>query len=194
MHFTPLTSIVLLGLAVITPLVSAHPPHKTSDCSNDSIKPEPKVEPEPIVEPTEPVDLADCYHVNSPECDKAYDDNLAAYLEAHPDYNPNAEPLPDSKRTSNTCKCTGHLLADDYKGQCQYGDGWGYVRFTSHLDPEKQYLRKLLGYLPLPIRPQKFKTNRLLAFTAWQQGYADICVPTSHDPNCPGYGPDSKAH
>ena len=121
MHFTSLTSIVVLGLAVITPLVSAHPANKTSDCSNDSIKPEPKVEPEPKVdpepkvEPIEPVDLEDCYHVRSPECDKGYDDILAAYLKAHPEYNPNAEPYPDSKRTSNTCKCTGHLLTDGYE-------------------------------------------------------------------------------
>lgn len=110
MHFTSLTSIVVLGLAVITPLVSAHPANKTSDCSDRSIKPEPKEEPK-----VEPIDLADCYHVSSPECDKAYDDNLAAYIAAHPDYNPNAEPYPDSKRTSNTCKCKGSLLAGGYE-------------------------------------------------------------------------------
>lgn len=104
MHFTSLTSIVVLGLAVIAPLVSAHPANKSSPHGYESNKPK-----------IETVDLADCYRVKSPECDKAYDDNLAAYKKAHPDYNPNAEPYPNSKRTSNTCKCTGSLLNGGYK-------------------------------------------------------------------------------
>lgn len=120
MHFKSLTSIAFLGLAVIAPLALAHPSETSTKLSSyNPYKPNKPTKPTKTNTPTKPaptndIDLADCYHVSSPECDKAYDDNLAAYLKAHPDYNPDLEPYPDSKRHNNICKCAGSLLDGGY--------------------------------------------------------------------------------
>lgn len=109
MHFKALTSMAFLGLAVIAPLVLAHPSEKDSR----AVSREPAKHATPTKTPD--IDLNECYRVNSPACDKAYADAEAQYLKDNPGYNPNAEPYPDSKRKTNICKCTGSLLAGGYK-------------------------------------------------------------------------------
>lgn len=118
MHYTSLASFAVVGLALIAPLVSAHPANKTSkNPSYSTIKSTPKPKSYADAEPQahSEFDSADCYRVSSPECDKAYDDSLAAFKAENPDYDFNAEPYADSKRNSNVCKCTGSLLHGGYK-------------------------------------------------------------------------------
>lgn len=105
MHCKSLASIAVLGLALIAPLALAHPADKASNLiSYSATKPDiPEYEP------------GDCYRVSSPACDKEYNDALAAFIKANPDYDFNAEPYPDNKRKNNVCKCTGSLLHGGYK-------------------------------------------------------------------------------
>lgn len=184
MHYKSLASIAAIGLALIAPLVSAHPADQPSKAPSSYKTTPPKI----TVQKTNPhkttstktasstsipyIDYGECYRVKSPACDKAYDDALAEFKKENPDYDFNAEPYPDSKRNSNTCKCTGSLLDGGYKGKCQYGDGFGYLDIC-------------------------FPGRGMCCIWCCQEGvegYADKCVPTTQDPNCPGYGPDSKPH
>ncbi|MCJ1270440.1 hypothetical protein MMC22_010337, partial [Lobaria immixta] len=136
MHYKSLASIAAIGLALIAPLVSAHPadqpsktpsyktippkikmhkttPHKTTSTKTTSTKTTSTKTTSSTSIPY--IDYGECYRVKSPACDKAYDDALAEFKKENPDYDFTAEPYPDSKRDSNICKCTGSLLDGGYK-------------------------------------------------------------------------------